>query len=673
MKLSYPVTKLPLVGSYYAQKLQKLGIRTVKDLLYHVPNRYLDYRNLSKIKDLKPGETATCKGEIVFFKNQYTRTGKKMQIAKIADSTGEITVVWFNQPFLIRIFKKGTELILAGKIDWFGSTKAFISPDYEIKKEGKKSIHTARLVPIYPETQGVSSKWLRSRIDAAFNLANIPEEYLPKPVLTEFTLPDIASSIASVHFPSSLEEAKKGVRRLAFDEFLFLEIISQQRKRYWQENKSVFNLKVDKTLFNRFLKALPFKLTFSQERSIAEIDKDLKSSTPMNRLLEGDVGSGKTVVAAYACFAAFANSLQSVIMAPTQILAQQHFETLQKLFADFKIRIRLITSAGEEGDAGSADLHIGTHALIHKKVDFDNVAVCVIDEQHRFGVEQRSHLVKITGKAKSAPHVLTMTATPIPRTIALTIYGDLDLSTLDELPQGRIPVTTWIVPPVKRNAFYEWMREIIKTQKIQVYLICPLIEESEAEILSQVKSAKVEYEKIKSIYPELEVALLHGKMKSKEKNKVLSLFKKGQVDILVTTPVVEVGIDVPNASIMVIEGAERFGLAQLHQLRGRVGRGKKKSYCILLTESKSPKVHERLGALKKTLSGFELAELDLKMRGPGEIYGLTQHGFPELKIASWTDTFLLKNAKKVAQNAMDNPLKYKKLLKEAESKNIILN
>jgi ATP-dependent DNA helicase RecG len=380
----------------------------------------------------------------------------------------------------------------------------------------------------------------------------------------------------------------------------------------------------------------------------------------MNRLLEGDVGSGKTVVAATASFISFLNGFQTVFMAPTQILAKQHFNTLKSVLDPYKVRVSLVTSAGIEADLGKTDVYIGTHALLHDKASFDDAALVVIDEQHRFGVKQRAIIAEKSSNNK-IPHVLTMTATPIPRTVALTIYNDLDLSTLDELPKGRQPITTKVVPPQKRKKAYEWINEKIKDDDVQAFVICPLIEESEKESMVQVKAATAEYERLKKAVPERKIDILHGRMKGKDKEKIIDRFKKGKTELLVSTPVVEVGIDVPNATIMVIEGAERFGLAQLHQLRGRVGRGKKKSYCFLFAEKASEKVVKRLSYLQKTKSGFELAELDLKLRGPGEVFGTRQHGFSELKIANWQDISLIKKARKVAKDAIQNPAKFSKL------------
>jgi len=674
LSLSTSVSSLPLVGPIYAKRLLKLDIGSVEDLLLHVPNRYLDYRIISEISRAQIGETVTIRAKLDSIKNIYTKNGKKIQLAEISDKTGIMQVVWFNQPYMVRNVKKGENYSLSGKIDWFNRKKALVSPEYENIENGQNTIHTGRLVPIYPETSRLSSKWLRTKIAFAFeNSKGEIKEYLPQEMIDQNSFYKIVDAINAIHFPKELDEAEKGRRRLAFDELLFHQFKSLYRKVDWRKIKAVKSLKLEAKLIQEFKNTLTFNLTDSQERSIKEILDDLAKDYPMNRLLEGDVGSGKTVVAAAAAFAAFINGFQVIFMAPTQILAEQHFNTLRGIFDKFKVRVSLITSAGVKADLGKTDIFVGTHALIHKKVKFDNVSLVVIDEQHRFGVEQRAHLIKKAGKIKKSPHVLTMTATPIPRTVALTVYGDLDLSTLNELPEGRKPITTWLVPPEKRGGAYGWIKGQIKSRGIQAFIICPLIEESQIETMKQIKAATAEYEKLEKIFPGLKVGLLHGRQSAKAKNEALDSFKRGEVNILVSTPVVEVGIDVANATIMIIEGAERFGLAQLHQLRGRIGRGKIKSYCLLFTDSRSPKVLTRLQALKKTISGFELAELDLKLRGPGEMFGTKQSGFPELKIASWSDTELIKKARSVAQDAIDNPKKFSKLIDKIDSRDTVPN
>ncbi len=674
MSLDSSVGKLPFVGPVYVRRLEKLNIETIGDLLHHPPNRYLDYSKITKIRNARVGDTVTIVGEMSAIKNIYTKSGKKIQLANITDDSGSVDIIWFNQPFLSRTIHGRDVLSLSGKVDWYNKKPDLISTDYENIKGKTKSIHTGRLVPIYPETARVSSKWLRSRINHALGYFEKEfDEYIPEEVLKKLDLYSFKKAVKNIHFPDSLDLAEDAKKRLAFNELLFLQLKNIYRKKSWENNNPTHILETTSAIYKKFTESLEFTLTNSQQRSIKEIFSDLKKGTPMNRLLEGDVGSGKTVVAAATAFVAFINGYQSIFMAPTQILAQQHFVSLKHIFDRFKVRVSLITSAGVKADLGKTDIFVGTHALIHKKVNFDKVALVVIDEQQRFGVEQRAHLVKKSKNKSVAPHVLTMTATPIPRSIALTLYGDLDLSTLDELPKGRKKITTWLVPSKKRKGAYGWISEQIKKHSVQAFIICPLIEESQVETMRQIRAATVEFEKLQTIFPKLKLGLLHGRQKAKEKDKVMDDFKKGKIDILVSTPVVEFGIDIPNATIMLIETAERFGLAQLHQLRGRVGRGKKKSHCLLFTENYSQKAQSRLNALKKTLSGFELAELDLKLRGPGEVFGTRQHGFAELKIASWQDVELNVAARKVAEEAMKNRKKYTKLIQKLESKEIILN
>ena len=583
-----------------------------------------------------------------------------MQIGSVEDATGKITVVWFNQPFLIKTLYPGRTVSLSGKVGFFSRKLCLSSPDYEIlTDEETPTVHTGRFVPIYPETAGLSSKWIRTKIKDAFQNISI-SDFLPDDILSKLKLTDLKNAVKFVHFPKDLKEAEIGRERLAFNELLMLELKSLHRKINWKRNKVSNKLFVNKTEVNKFIETLPFKLTQSQNIAIDEILKDLERNYPMNRLLEGDVGSGKTVVAAAAAFAVFANGFQTVIMAPTQILAEQHYKTLNSIFEKYKVRVSLITSSSKKGEIGRSDIFVGTHALIHSKTDFTKVALVVIDEQHRFGVEQRKHLVKKSG----TPHILTMTATPIPRTIALTSYGDLDLSVLTEMPKGRQKITTWVVPNQKREKAYEWMKSQITKLKSQIFIICPLIEESEVETLADVKAVTTEYIKLGSVFPNFKLGLLHGKLKHGEKEKILNEFRDGKLDILVSTPVVEVGIDIPGATIMVIEAAERFGLAQLHQLRGRVGRSDAKSYCLLFSNFHSGNAYQRLKAMETMHSGFELAELDLKMRGPGEIFGTAQSGFPLLKVASWNNYILIKKAKDLAEEIVKNPNKYPKIDKK---------
>ena len=646
MELSESVGVLPFVGPAYEKKLEKLGIVTLKDLLCHVPRRYIDFSNTSDIYRASVGDIVTIKGEVVSIINQYTKRGLKMQIAQIADETGSIQIVWFNQPFLVRTLRKEGILSVSGEVTWFGRNKAIISPEYEMIPKGQKGIHTGRILPVYPETAGLSSKWLRRQVKIAFEkIDNIPDT-LNREVIEENNLVSLKKALNYVHFPKSEKESQAGRYRLSFDEVLALQIAVLKRKKKWEKNTSVNKIEVKKKELANFINSLPFTLTTSQKRSVNEILNDIKKNTPMNRLLEGEVGSGKTVVAAAGIYAAFTSGHRSVLMAPTQILATQHYQSLKELFKKHKIQVSLATSKSKP--VKKADVVVGTHTLLFNDSLLEGASLVVIDEQQKFGVEQRKKLVDSTKTDNIIPHVLSMTATPIPRTVALAAYGDVDMSKLEELPSGRQKITTWVVPPEKREGAYDWIKKTVSKNGVQAFVVCPLIEESTRETLQQVKSVKKEYDTLKKLFPTLTLGLLHGKMKSNEKDMTIADFAKGKIDILVSTPVVEVGIDIPNAAIMMIETADRFGLAQLHQLRGRVGRGKAKSYCLLFTESDAPKVVKRLSAMKETQDGFKLAELDLQLRGPGEVFGLKQSGYPELKIASWQDIELIKKARKVA-------------------------
>ncbi len=659
MELSTPVSKIFMVGPTYARRLEKLGIKSVKDLIYHFPFRYDDLTLISTIAQVQPGETVTLKGEVLSLKNEYTRSGKKIQKGMIADSSGEIETVWFNQPFLVRTIKIGESYSFSGKIDWFGRKIVLVSPQYESSGvENKPTIHTGRLVPVYPETARVSSKWLRSRIAPLLEQV-LPElkDFLPEKIKKKNNLLDLLPAIKQIHFPENKTQAEEARQRLAFDELFLLQLASLKRKEAWQKTKLSHRFEIDQEKVLSFLSSLPFELTSAQKRCVREILADLNKEKPMNRLLEGDVGSGKTVVAAIAAYLAYLNGFQTAFMAPTAILAHQHYLTLDQMLTPLGLKIGLLTG-GRKMAKKEFDLLIGTHALLHRRAHFQKLGLVIIDEQHRFGVSQRAQLMKRGG----TPHLLTMTATPIPRTIALTLYGDLDLSAIDEMPPGRKRVKTWVVPPQKRKDAYQWIRKQVKKTDEQAFIICPLIEESET--LQSVKAATKEYQELsKEVFPDLKVGLLHGRLKAKEKDKVLDHFREGKLDILVSTPVVEVGIDIPQATIMMIEAADRFGLAQLHQLRGRVGRGAKGSFCLLFTEMTEGKAIRRLKAMEKTYLGMELAELDLKLRGPGEIYGTRQHGFPDLRVASFTDLNLIRKSRQAAEEVI-NRLPQLSILKE---------
>jgi ATP-dependent DNA helicase RecG len=605
MELNTPINEVPRVGPKYQKKLKKLGIQTVRDLLWHFPHRYEDFSNMVPISDAKIGENVCVSGEIQEIEN--TRTWKKRMIlttSLVKDETGTIKVVWFNQPYLTNVLKEEDRVCLAGKITRGPEGPYLSSPAYEkfskFKTENSKLIHTGRLVPVYPETEGLSSRWLRYILRPLLaKFKKRVEEPLPEKIIKKQGLLPLKTALWQIHFPDSKKLAKAAKERFSFEE-LFILSLTVLRERMRLVKEKAINIPISLKVIKKFIKSLPFKLTEAQKRSSWQILKDLEKDHPMNRLLEGDVGSGKTVVAVMAALNVCQAGFQVVFMAPTEILARQHFQEISKLLKSFNLKIGLLT--GKENrlnkrkisrksllkkiKEGEIDISIGTHALIQDKVKFAKLVLVVLDEQHRFGVKQRA---KLCQQPKFIPHLLSMTATPIPRTLSLTVYGDLDLSLIDELPKGRKKIITKIISPNKRKEAYDFIRKEAAKGR-QVFVICPRIEaQNENEKITSwadVKAVKEEYKKLsKEIFPDLRVEMLHGKIKSDKKEEIMKKFKRGAIDILVSTSVVEVGIDVPNATVMMIEGAERFGLAQLHQFRGRVGRGKHQSFCLLFTDS----------------------------------------------------------------------------------------
>lgn len=672
MDLTTSIEKLPFIGEVYAKRLGKLAIETINDLLWHVPSRYEDLGLISSIHLVQPGEKVTVKGVIVDLKNTFTRKKTQIQKLQLKDESGEITAMWFNQPFLIKNLKVGQKLALSGIASSESTHLQFISPEYELIKEHKPLIHVGRLVPTYPETTGVSSKWLRSRIYPLVESLNIPE-YIPEHILKQYALPQMNEALRAVHFPTTLQEAQMAKQRLAFEEVFIVALHNALKRKEWRSKTIINPLLIDEKAHDAFLKKLPFQLTQAQQRVIAELFTDLTKTNPMNRLLQGDVGSGKTVVAAAVMYMTYLNQGTSLCMAPTQVLAQQHFQTLTTLLTPLKMRVGLQTGASKSVSKKSAkesfDVLVGTHALLQEYVTLPNIRLIVIDEQHRFGVRQRALL----RQKANLPHVLTMTATPIPRTMALTLYGDLDLSLLDEMPKGRQPVKTWVVPEAKRIKAYEWIKkQLVERVGETAFIVCPFIEPSET--LKSVKSATDEFQKMKAIFAPIPVGLLHGKMKAAKKDEVLDTVRQNQVRILVCTPVVEVGIDIPQATIMMIEAAERFGLSQLHQLRGRVGRNDIPSYCLLFTSSEDAEI-ARLKHIEKTYEGARLAEIDLRLRGPGSVFGTAQHGRELFKIASFTDYELISQAQAQASQLIhaDPELATSPLLKQRLISSTILD
>jgi ATP-dependent DNA helicase RecG len=669
MDLHTSITKGNRSLKMYAGRLEKLDIRTFYDFLFHLPSRYEDYSVVSKIAQIQPGETVTIQGQILEIKTNYMRGAriKTMQKATVTDGTGTIELTWFNQPFLTRTLLTGSTISASGKADRFGRNKnlSLQSPEYEILFNNGEPIHTGRLIPVYPETQGVSSKWLRRQVYTILT-EHLEEfkEFLPVEIIKENNLMSFPTAVREIHFPKDIDSAELARKRLAFDELFFMQLAAKKRRNQWLESQKGIKFSINnyEKQIKKCINSLPFKLTNAQLTALSKIENDLTRPTPMNRLLQGDVGSGKTVVAAISAYIAYLNGYQSVIMAPTEILATQHFKTVSQLLEPLGVQVDLVTGSKKLKQTDKAfDILIGTHAVLSEKIIFNKLGLVIIDEQQRFGVEQRS----IIRQKGNNPHLLTMTATPIPRTVALTMYGDLDLSYLNEMPTGRKKIKTWLVPPEKRKAAYEWIQKEIKETKSQTFIVCPFIEPSET--MQTVKAVNQEYEHLrKEVYPHLKLGLLHGRQKAKEKDEVLQKFRKGDFDILVATPVVEVGIDIPNATIIMIEASERFGLAQLHQLRGRVGRGDKQSYCLLFTDSKNAQTSTRLKAMETSHSGAELAELDLKLRGPGNLYGTAQHGVPKLKAANFSDTQLIQVAKLAAEKIFPTISHYPELIEELD-------
>lgn len=635
------------IGPALAWRLKKLELSTVDDLINHYPFRYDDFSNISSTLEAKVGENVTLIGEIWSIKNIFTRSRKILTQAIFNDGNGVIELIWFNQSWLTKNIVTGDKLQVSGKISKKGNKFSILMPVWEklieiSPKTQQSTLHTGRLVPVYPETFGLTSKWLRQKI-ASFLPQVLKEIKDPLPESIKDSMLNLAEALNKIHFPENYEDVNLAKERLGFDELFYIQLATLKTRKNWQKKQVVEPLKINQKDLKQFIKSLPFKLTSAQFKVIDEIVNDLQKEFPMNRLVQGEVGSGKTVVAAAICYLIFKNKLNCFFMAPTEILAFQHFSTLKSLLEPFNIKVGIYT--GSKKKTQDSDVIVGTHALLSKKLLPENIGLIVVDEQQRFGVEQRSFL---RSKAK-IPHFLTMTATPIPRTVALTLYGDLDLSIIDEMPKGRKLVKTFVVPNKKRLDSYKFIEKKVKAGD-QVYIITPFIEQSETQ--TSVKAAKVEFEKLKKVFPDLNLGLLHGRLKPKEKELAINDFKDGKTQILVSTSVVEVGMDIANATIMVVEGAERFGLAQLHQLRGRVGRGEKESFCFLFAENEISAVLNRLKNLERTQNGLELAELDLKIRGSGEIFGTAQSGRFNLKIASFSDLTLLEQSRFKAEQIL---------------------
>ncbi len=717
--LDTPLFEVVGARSPSLRRLEKMGIRTVRDLLWHFPARYEDFTKTYTVAELEPGQQATLRAVVEDIKARHSfRRHMSIVEATLADDSGSIRAVWFNQPYLANTLRPGREANFSGKASVSDEGDLYLNnPTYELVRlrpgirddEGQEFSHTGRLVPVYPETQGLTSRGIRFAVQQVFRRRPAFKEWIPEGVLAEFALPPLEEALHAIHFPRTVDEAHAARARFSFEDLFLLQLITLQEKMKLAVRHAP-PLKTDIEWMKGLLGKLPFELTPSQKKSLWEIVQDMERSHPMNRLLQGDVGSGKTIVAALAALIAARNGYQAAFMAPTEILARQHFETMKKLFAhiadgagaDALPPLGLLTASaaivhyggegletrvpkqdlGAKAARGEVPIIFGTHALIQRTVNFKALGLVIIDEQHRFGVSQRAELAAKAGEGGVVPHFLSMSATPIPRTLMLSIFGDLDLSLITELPSGRKPIATSIVPPAERASSYSFIHKEVKAGR-QVFVICPRIDPAEDDeekggsgnaaqgaasparlralkTALELKSVKEEFEKLsKEVFPDLRIAMLHGQMKAKEKEEIMKRFKERESDILVSTSVVEVGVDVPNATIMMIEGAERFGLAQLYQFRGRVGRGEHASHCFLMTTTAAQAANARLKAILEAKNGFELAEKDLQLRGPGQFFGQVQTGLPDVAMEALRDPELVKRSRDAAAKVLrdDPPLK----------------
>jgi ATP-dependent DNA helicase RecG len=655
LKLDTPVRYVKGVGPKRAELLGRLGIESVRDLLWHLPRLHEDRRAVTPIGSLLLQDQATCRGKIRRVAMRPGRRGPAVE-ATLEDETGALKLVWFHRPYLKEQLSSGTALVVSGKVD-FRPAPRMVNPLFEREEDSREPIHTRRIVPVYPGTEGLGSLILRRLVKTVLAEAHSQLiETLPNDLRRQHRLPGLREAMEEIHFPENPSSMERARRRLAYEECLCFQLALLLKRRRLAIHGAP-SISIPKNLDERIRRRLPFQLTRSQETAVREISADLARTTPMHRLLQGDVGSGKTAVAAYAMLAAIARRHQAAFMAPTEILAEQHHQVLSRLLAGSKVRITCRTGKTPAEERleqekslaeGAIDLVIGTHALLEEGLRFPRLGLAVIDEQHKFGVRQRARL-----RAKGPPpHLLVMTATPIPRTLALTLYGDLDGSTITELPPGRKPVDTQWISSSDGARMYELLRDTL-SRKEQTYVVLPLVGESEDPSHQHLQAAVGFHEKLRREIPEARTGLLHGQLPSAQKSAVMDRFHHGALDILVTTPVIEVGIDVPNATLIAVLHAERFGLAQLHQLRGRVGRGRKPGRCLLLGEPVSEEGRKRLEALCRTQDGFRIAEVDLEIRGPGEFLGTAQHGWWTLRgVDPVKDLPILQGARRDAETLL---------------------
>ncbi|RYF29585.1 MAG: ATP-dependent DNA helicase RecG [Chloroflexi bacterium] len=667
MLFTTSLQKIKGVGPKTVEMFSAANLHTTEDLITFLPRTHEDFTDIVSIADITPGKK-TIKARCEKIATRPVRRGLRITTATLADETGKLQAVWFNQPYRATQLAGDEEFYFSGEFEYNYNKYQLSNPSAE--KVSDMPVQTDRLLPVYRQVKGLKTQLVRKIIAELKPLITMMPETLPDWIIKQQKLMSRADAYTNIHFPKTIDDVQRARERLGFEELFHLLLASQLNK---QENAKLegWHIPFEQSIVAGFVQKLPFELTGAQRRAAWQLIQDFERKVPMNRMLQGDVGSGKTVVAGLAARQACYHGFQTALMAPTEILASQHAETLSKLLQPFGVSVGLLTGS-VKGQArgvlydqiakGSVDVVVGTHALIQEKVQFHKLGFVVIDEQHRFGVQQRQELLK---KSEHMPHLLAMTATPIPRSLALTVYGELDVSVLNELPKGRKPIATKLWSPNSRAQLYEKVDEQIK-QGRQAYVICSLIDDNPD---NDIKSVESEYNKLRnSVFKHRKIGLLHGKMKSEEKDAVMTLFSSGELDILVSTTVVEVGVDVPNSTIMIIENADRFGLSQLHQLRGRVGRSVHQSYCYLVM-SDSSKPSERLKEIEKSNDGFYLAEVDLRLRGPGEIYGRSQHGALNLEVASLADTQLIARAQQSARKFAEDPenlIQYKQLAMQVQ-------
>ena len=675
-----PVDRLRGVDTKLTARLKRLDVETIRDLLYLFPRRHEDYSTAVKISELSPSEECTVVATVWEARevSKGPRGGRRDTEAVLSDETGNLKVIWFGQRYLARSLKPGSQIAISGKASVFQGQLVFENPEHEMLDTTGLGVHTGRLVPIYPLTEGLTRRNMRRLTwQAVQNWVGGLEDALPDDILARTKLMPLLDAVYQAHYPKEMEAWDRARRRLAFDELFTLQLAVLARRRMQHDNINGIEITAPANVIDGFYQTLPFPLTKAQRRCIQEIEADFRAGTPpMSRLLQGEVGSGKTVVALSALLSVAAAGYQGAMMVPTEVLAEQHFQSIGNLLSglarpvqephllsvylehmDRPVSIGLLTGSSRApvkreltkmAADGTLDILVGTQALIQEGISLPRLALAVADEQHRFGVIQRSALQE---RGQDNPHTLIMSATPIPRTLSLTLFGDLDISTIDEMPAGRQEVATQWLEPEQRDTAYGFIRRQVEEGR-QAFVVCPLVDESET---IESKAATEEYQRLsQDIFPDLSLGLLHGRMPGKEKDKVMRQFRDGELDILVSTPVVEVGIDVANATVMMIDGADRFGLAQLHQFRGRVGRGEHKGYCILMSDTVSETAKERLSALARIQDGFKLAEVDLELRGPGDFFGTRQSGLPSLKMAHLTDLELLEMARNEATKLMED-------------------